>query len=728
MRPRPARPRAPSIPLVTPVVSAVALLVLLAFPCAARAGIRGGPDATIHNRLAATDSHSPHVIDLAGVPVRKVRLPGAYTTHEGCKLGQHGAPFAVVDEYADGGVIYFDDNDTYWTYLELRPDSCAGCNSGAAGTISVAHLALYFPFAPETVSVDVRAVASVPIRCHFPNYADADAVICPTFRVTLTCPEPLAIVDFAIPVPPGCELPVQSQPGGQVYGASFLGFEFVSASDTTTPHKPRIVVQEGAHPCCSYNPIGFVLNDLVTSYGIGNPVMYAEVERCDNATHLAIDKRHTAPFGVGRTGAYTLVVRNVGNAATTATTTLSDTLPAGLRFVSGAGSGWSIGHAGQIVTATYPAAIAAGDSAKFTLSVIVEADAAPTVINRATVFTPGASDPPNNFDLDSTAIAPGTAAYSIASVTDVGTDQGHQVQVRWNREPHDAGGSDTTVVSYGIWRRSSANLSARGEQASARANTDLALPPGNWEAVADVPARGDVMYGSTCATLCDSTISQGMCWTAFFVRAQTANPLVFFDTAPDSGYSVDNLPPVRPAAFAGNYFAGATHLQWQPNAEGDFWCYRLHRGSSWNFEPTPGNLLATITGSSYVDAGIAGRYYKLAAVDLNHNMSAFSLLVPSQTLGVAQAGPVELTIESVRPNPSHGGLLQATFTLPSSSPARIELLDVAGRRLLNREVGAFGAGQHVLELRPGRTLAPGLYLVRLTQGAVVRIARTVVLD
>ena len=81
-------------------------------------------------------------------------------------------------------------------------------------------------------------------------------------------------------------------------------------------------------------------------------------------------------------------------------------------------------------------------------------------------------------------------------------------------------------------------------------------------------------------------------------------------------------------------------------------------------------------------------------------------------------------LDPVRPNPTRGGALTVHFTLPTSASARLELLDVAGRRIASREVGA---GQHTLDLGESQHLAPGLYLVRLTQGANTRTMRVAVL-
>ncbi len=81
-------------------------------------------------------------------------------------------------------------------------------------------------------------------------------------------------------------------------------------------------------------------------------------------------------------------------------------------------------------------------------------------------------------------------------------------------------------------------------------------------------------------------------------------------------------------------------------------------------------------------------------------------------------------LDPVRPNPSRGGTLTVRFSLPTNAPARLDLLDVAGRRIASHDVGM---GQHTLDLGAGQHLAPGLYLVRLTQGANTRTTRVAVI-
>ena len=69
---------------------------------------------------------------------------------------------------------------------------------------------------------------------------------------------------------------------------------------------------------------------------------------------LVIAMNHRGDFVVGGQGAYTLTLTNIGQTATAGTITATDTLPKGLAYVSGAGSGWACSADGQTVTCTNP--------------------------------------------------------------------------------------------------------------------------------------------------------------------------------------------------------------------------------------------------------------------------------------------------------------------------------------------------------------------------------------
>jgi hypothetical protein len=84
-----------------------------------------------------------------------------------------------------------------------------------------------------------------------------------------------------------------------------------------------------------------------------------------------------------------------------------------------------------------------------------------------------------------------------------------------------------------------------------------------------------------------------------------------------------------------------------------------------------------------------------------------------------------LALEGLRPNPAVDRL-NVSFSLASAEPASLELLDVSGRRLANRDVGGLGAGRHLLHLDEGQRISPGIYLLRLTQSGRSLMSRAVV--
>jgi uncharacterized repeat protein (TIGR01451 family) len=120
------------------------------------------------------------------------------------------------------------------------------------------------------------------------------------------------------------------------------------------------------------------------------------------APDLAMDKAHVGDFSVGVNATYTLTVSNVGTGSTTHAITVTDTLPAGLTYVSGTGAGWTCGAVGQNVTCTNPGPIAASGSSAITLT--VNPTAAGAISNTATVNTQNDANAGNNSDSDPTII------------------------------------------------------------------------------------------------------------------------------------------------------------------------------------------------------------------------------------------------------------------------------------------------------------------------------------
>jgi uncharacterized repeat protein (TIGR01451 family) len=123
---------------------------------------------------------------------------------------------------------------------------------------------------------------------------------------------------------------------------------------------------------------------------------------------LAIGLSHPGGFTAKQQAGYTITVTNKGPSAAAPGTTVTDTLPAGVTYVSSAGPNWTcaLNQSGQIVC-TLGQSLAVNAKAPVTLAVAVGPTAASFVINRATVSTKAPTIDPNtknNAAADPTAV------------------------------------------------------------------------------------------------------------------------------------------------------------------------------------------------------------------------------------------------------------------------------------------------------------------------------------
>ena len=128
-------------------------------------------------------------------------------------------------------------------------------------------------------------------------------------------------------------------------------------------------------------------------------------------------------------------------------------------------------------------------------------------------------------------------------------------------------------------------------------------------------------------------------------------------------------------------------------------------------------------------AGRGGHRYAFYSVarDTSGNIEAVPGSPDAETftqVAVGDAAGWRLELAGAYPNPARGEI-RVWFTLPSREPATLELMDVAGRRVIRREVGSLGPGPHALTLG-SPSLRPGLYFLRLAQAGRAIRGRAVV--
>lgn len=78
-------------------------------------------------------------------------------------------------------------------------------------------------------------------------------------------------------------------------------------------------------------------------------------------------------------------------------------------------------------------------------------------------------------------------------------------------------------------------------------------------------------------------------------------------------------------------------------------------------------------------------------------------------------------------NPLARGPVAVRLSVPSTAPTIVEVLDVAGRRMVSRTLLDLAPGVHDVELETARGWAAGLYFIRLRQGAATAAANFVLL-
>ena len=337
----------------------------------------------------------------------------------------------------------------------------------------------------------------------------------------------------------------------------------------------------------------------------------------------------------------------------------------------------------------------------------------------------------------------GNPEPAISKVKDVPNDQGGHVKLTWSASYLD-NDPQFAINNYWIWRSvpgsvAAAALSRGGRLVTEEDGAVIASPRRGtrlfkttvtngasyaWEYVGSQVAQAFPSYSVVVATSSDSTFGSNP-FTAFMVEAKPSSN-AYWNSSPDSGYSVDNLPPATPAPFTGQWVrAAGTAMQWGANHEPDLAGYLLYRGSSAGFAPGPGNLVASLTGTSYTDpAGTQFSFFKLAAVDAHGNVSGYALLAPSGTVDVPAAElPREVGLLALGANPVHGDLA-LRFGLPRDGVVTIAIYDAAGRRVRDLVKGSWPAGYHDIRWdgrdEAGRGSASGLYLARLeAEGRVI---------
>jgi hypothetical protein len=303
----------------------------------------------------------------------------------------------------------------------------------------------------------------------------------------------------------------------------------------------------------------------------------------------------------------------------------------------------------------------------------------------------------------------------IIDLADVPNDQGGRLQLTFLRSNQDHPAAVQPVSHYDIYRRSESTQTVSRGRAMARLTS-------NWDYVATVSADTSEQYVVQVETERDSTRWAGRQYSAYFVRAMTANPVLFFDSQPDSGFSIDNIAPPAPANLS--YSHGL--LTWSPPSAPDLLLYTVY-GSNTNSFSTA-TQIAQPTAPSLDVSGSPYAYFFVTAWDSAGNEGEHAAVTGS-VVGVDDASRYTLSLSSY-PNPFNPST-SIRYTLPSRGTVRITVFDAGGGRVTTlvdavRSAGAYAVGWDGRD-DAGHVVGSGIYFARLSHKSGVRNYKLVLL-
>ncbi len=348
----------------------------------------------------------------------------------------------------------------------------------------------------------------------------------------------------------------------------------------------------------------------------------------------------------------------------------------------------------------------------------------------------------------------------IMSITDVPDDQGGRIDLEFARSAFDFPDPlGSPIVGYAIYRRvdDSWLLKAIAEAGTAAGSEHLAdshlasygaeqvrvlgdrtfvlggnktlpntFPPGAWEDVGWLPRFYQETYTDRVHTAADSTTG-GMTWSVYVTATVTTTPDSYYVSQPDSGYSVDNIPPSVPVSLAASYDASGVALDWDNALEADFQYHRVYRGTDPGFIPAPGNLVQETVSSIWTDptSNPWGYYYKVTTLDDAGNESEAAEMQSVSAVG-DNVVPTRTALLAAYPNPFNPST-KLSFELAAPARVRLNIFDAAGRLVNTLVDEQRGVGRHEFvwngQNTAGQSVASGVYLYRFEAGDVVQTKR-----
>jgi hypothetical protein len=213
-------------------------------------------------------------------------------------------------------------------------------------------------------------------------------------------------------------------------------------------------------------------------------------------------------------------------------------------------------------------------------------------------------------------------------------------------------------------------------------------------------------------TIGDSTLALGPYTSVFRIRAVTATPGTFFDSPPDSGYSLDNLAPGIPS----NFMYAVGDLNWDKSNAPDFDYFTIYGSNSSSFGSA--TLINYTVAPTMNVAASPYAYYFATATDFSGNEGKPALV---NTLSAVGNGPASYVLSiSSYPNPFNPRTT-LRYTLPANGHVSVRVYDTRGAlvaTLVDEEqrAGAYSTRWDGRDAK-GVAVSSGVYYARVTHSS-----------
>ncbi len=311
--------------------------------------------------------------------------------------------------------------------------------------------------------------------------------------------------------------------------------------------------------------------------------------------------------------------------------------------------------------------------------------------------------------------SPEPAQPVITSISDTGNDQGRMVKIRFAHSGWDDVAAPSPVTHYAVFRRDDA------PPAATLPGDRMTLEDG-WTEVGSVSAFAQDSYGINVPTIGDSTEVAGQYYSTFFIRAATDAMATYYDSAPDSGYSVDNLAP--PMSGVLHYSGGM--LSWNPSAAEDFNYFTVYGSNVDAFGSATVVDYSVAPSKDVTSAGYA--FYFVSATDFSGNEG--KAIKINTASGVGTPKSYVLSVSNF-PNPFNPSTT-VSYTVPSRGNVTVSIYDAHGAlvaMLVNNEPRDAGAYRMEWngQTSTGAGVSSGIYFARIEHNGDVRAKKMVLL-